>query len=91
MKIPQNIIEELIVQARKDAPNESCGYLLGIVPLPQEKSGEVFEAVVTENYWMENIDHSSEHFVLLTVLFNLLVLALMAATVYLFVKLYKKR
>ena len=62
MKIPQNIIEELIVQARKDAPNESCGYLLGIVPLPQEESGEVFEAVVTENYWMENIDHSSEHF-----------------------------
>ena len=50
MKIPQNIIDELIEQAEKDAPDESCGYLLGI--------GDE----VTENYWMENIDHSSEHF-----------------------------
>jgi len=50
MNIPQNVIEELIEQARKDAPYESCGYLLG-------KDGDV-----TENYWMENIDHSSEHF-----------------------------
>ena len=50
MKISQDIIDELIAQARKDAPNESCGYLLGI--------GDE----VTENYWMENIDHSPEHF-----------------------------
>lgn len=50
MNIPQNVIEELIEQARKDAPNETCGYLLG-------KNGDV-----TENYWMENIDHSPEHF-----------------------------
>ena len=50
MKIPQNIIEELIEQAEKDAPDESCGYLLGI--------GDE----VTENYPMENIDHSAEHF-----------------------------
>lgn len=50
MNIPQNVIDELIEQARKDAPNESCGYLLG-------RDGDV-----TENYWMENIDHSSEHF-----------------------------
>ena len=50
MIIPQNVIDELIEQARKDAPNETCGYLLG-------KDGDV-----TENYWMENIDHSSEHF-----------------------------
>ncbi|MBE6322796.1 MAG: M67 family metallopeptidase [Bacteroidales bacterium] len=50
MKIPQDIIDELIAQARKDAPNESCGYLLGI--------GDE----VTKNYWMENIDHSPEHF-----------------------------
>ncbi len=51
MKIPQNIIDELIAQAQKDVPNESCGYLLGTA-----------EGNVTENYWMENIDHSSEHF-----------------------------
>ena len=50
MKINQNIIEEMIAQAQKDAPNETCGYLLGA------------DDVVTENYWMENIDHSSEHF-----------------------------
>ena len=50
MNIPQNVIDELIEQARNDAPNESCGYLLG-------RDGDV-----TENYWMENIDHSSEHF-----------------------------
>ena len=50
MNIPQNVIDELIEQARKDAPNESCGYLLG-------RDGDV-----TENYWMENTDHSSEHF-----------------------------
>ena len=51
MKIPENIIEELIAQAEKDAPDESCGYLLGTA-----------DGNVTENYWMENIDHSSEHF-----------------------------
>ena len=51
MTIPQNIIDELIAQAQKDAPNESCGYLLGTA-----------DGNVTENYWMENIDHSSEHF-----------------------------
>ena len=50
MKINENVIEELIAQAQKDAPNESCGYLLGK------------DDVVTENYWMENIDHSPEHF-----------------------------
>ena len=50
MNIPQSIIEEMVSQAEKDAPVESCGYLLGT------------EDEVTENYWMENIDHSSEHF-----------------------------
>jgi proteasome lid subunit RPN8/RPN11 len=51
MTIPQNIIDELIAQAQKDAPDESCGYLLGTA-----------DGNITENYWMENIDHSSEHF-----------------------------
>ena len=55
MEIPQNIIDELISQARQDAPNETCGYLLGT----GETDGV---ALVTENYWMENIDHSPEHF-----------------------------
>ena len=54
MKIPQEIIDKLISQARQDAPNETCGYLLGT-------SGPEGD-VVTEHYWMENIDHSPEHF-----------------------------
>ena len=63
MIIPQNVIEELIAQAQKDAPNESCGYLLGsLTPNPSPKGEGDFEAIVTENDWMENIDHSSEHF-----------------------------
>lgn len=54
MKIPQDIIDQLIAQAQKDAPEETCGYLLGVAT----EEGDV----VKENYWMENIDHSSEHF-----------------------------
>ena len=54
MKIPNEIIDKLISQARQDAPNETCGYLLGV----SSDEGDV----VTENYWMENIDHSPEHF-----------------------------
>ena len=50
MDILQHVIDEIIDQAQKDAPNESCGYLLGN------------NDTVTENYWMENIDHSPEHF-----------------------------
>lgn len=54
MIIPQNIIDELISQAQQDAPNETCGYLLGV----SSEDGDI----VTENYEMENIDHSPEHF-----------------------------
>ena len=50
MKIGQNVIDEIIAQAKAEAPNESCGYLLGR------------DGVVTENFPMENIDHSPEHF-----------------------------
>lgn len=50
MIIPDNVIQELIAQAKEELPNESCGYLLGT------------EDTVTENYRMENIDHSPEHF-----------------------------
>ena len=54
MIIPQNIIDELISQAQQDAPNETCGYLLGT----SSEDGDI----VIENYEMENIDHSPEHF-----------------------------
>ena len=50
MKIEQSVIDEIIRQASEEAPNESCGYLLGLADK------------VTENYPMENIDHSPEHF-----------------------------
>ncbi|MCH3994600.1 M67 family metallopeptidase [Prevotella cerevisiae] len=50
MKINDNVIQAMIDQAKKDAPKETCGYLMG------------HDDTVTENYWMENIDHSSEHF-----------------------------
>ena len=42
MRIPQEIIDELINQAQQDAPNETCGYLLGVT----SDEGDV----VTENY-----------------------------------------
>jgi proteasome lid subunit RPN8/RPN11 len=54
MLIPESIINQMISQAQQDAPVESCGYLLGTTG----PEGDV----VTENYWMENIDHSAEHF-----------------------------
>ena len=54
MNISREIIDQLIAQARQDAPNETCGYLLGV-------SVDGVDTV-TENYWMENIDHSPEHF-----------------------------
>ncbi len=52
MKINDDVIKVIIEQAKKDAPIESCGLLLGK------------DDVVTESYWMENIDHSEEHFAL---------------------------
>ena len=56
MNIPPYIINELIAQATAEAPDESCGYLLGHL------INETNDAIVTENYPMENIDHSPEHF-----------------------------
>ena len=50
MKISQDIIQQMVEQAQRDAPIESCGYLLG--------RGDI----VLEHYPMTNIDHSPEHF-----------------------------
>ncbi len=38
MKIPQEIIDKLISQAQQDAPNETCGYLLGTSGSPEHFS-----------------------------------------------------
>lgn len=51
MKIKKELINEIVSQARKELPNESCGYLLG-----KEKS------TIIVNYPMTNADHSPEHF-----------------------------
>lgn len=50
MILPKEIIDQMTEQAKKDAPVETCGYLLGR------------DGTVTENYPMTNIDHSPEHF-----------------------------
>lgn len=50
MKIKKDIIEQIIAHAKKELPNEACGYLAGN------------EGVVTNSYQLTNIDHSPEHF-----------------------------
>lgn len=49
--ITRTAYESLLAQARKDAPIESCGYLIGT-------DGHS----IIENYPMTNTDHSEEHF-----------------------------
>ncbi|MBO7568732.1 MAG: M67 family metallopeptidase [Bacteroidaceae bacterium] len=49
--ITEATYQSILAQAQKDAPIESCGYLLG----PDKETA-------TENYPMTNIDHSEEHF-----------------------------
>ena len=50
MKVRKEAIEAIIAQARKDLPNESCGYFFGQ------------DDTIEENYPMTNGDHSPEHF-----------------------------
>ncbi|MGM9702512.1 MAG: M67 family metallopeptidase [Prevotella sp.] len=50
MKIKREIFEKVVAQARRELPDESCGYLLGT------------DDTVTEDYPMTNTDHSPEHF-----------------------------
>jgi len=50
MKIKKEIVKQIIHHAKKELPNEACGYLAG-------KDGEV-----TIAFELTNIDHSPEHF-----------------------------
>lgn len=50
IKIKKEIIEKMIEHAKKDAPIEACGYLVG-------KGG-----LVSWHYELTNIDKSEEHF-----------------------------
>ena len=49
--ITESTYQSILSQALKDAPIESCGYLLG-----------TDKETATENYPMTNVDHSDEHF-----------------------------
>ena len=49
--ITESAYQSILAQAQKDAPVESCGYLLG-----------TDKETATENYPMTNIDHAEEHF-----------------------------
>ncbi|GHV12608.1 Mov34/MPN/PAD-1 family protein [Bacteroidia bacterium] len=50
IRIPQNIIDGIIAQARNELPNEACGLLVGN------------ENEVVKQFPLTNIDHSPEHF-----------------------------
>lgn len=50
LRIPQQIIDELIGHARQGLPEEVCGYLAGT------------GSEVTRQFRLTNIDHSNEHF-----------------------------
>jgi proteasome lid subunit RPN8/RPN11 len=50
IKIPKDIIEAIIRQARAELPDEACGLLTGV------------DGVVHRQYPLTNIDHSPEHF-----------------------------
>ena len=48
--IKKDVLEKIIAHAKKDLPNEACGYLAGS------------DGVVTCSYQLTNVDHSPEHF-----------------------------
>lgn len=53
MRIKRSAYEALLAQARRELPNESCGYLFGNAGNPD---------LALEHYPMTNADHSNEHF-----------------------------
>ena len=50
LEIPQEIVTQMVAQARAEAPIEACGVLAGC------------EGQVQELYEMKNTDQSSDHF-----------------------------
>jgi len=50
ISISQEVLDQIIDHAKKDLPNEACGYLAGN------------EGIITKVYQLTNIDHSPEHF-----------------------------
>ncbi len=50
LRIPPEIIEEIIIHGKRDAPIEACGYIAGI------------DGTAKETIAMTNIDNSAEHY-----------------------------
>lgn len=50
IRIQKETLEIIISHAKRDLPNEACGYLAGI------------DSDITHSYQLTNIDHSPEHF-----------------------------
>jgi len=48
--IKKDVLDQIIAHAKKDLPNEACGYLAGN------------DNMVTHSYQLTNVDHSPEHF-----------------------------
>lgn len=48
--IKQSVLDQIVAHARRELPNEACGYLAGN------------DGVITFGYPLTNIDHSPEHF-----------------------------
>ncbi len=56
--ITQEAYDSILSQARRDAPIESCGYVLGT----SLSVGGLEGVIITENRPLTNVDHSAEHF-----------------------------
>jgi proteasome lid subunit RPN8/RPN11 len=50
ISISQEVLDQIIDHAKKELPNEACGYLAGS------------DGIITKAYQLTNIDHSPEHF-----------------------------
>ena len=50
ISIKKDVLDQIIAHAKKDLPNEACGYLAGN------------DGTVTHSYQLANVDHSPEHF-----------------------------
>jgi proteasome lid subunit RPN8/RPN11 len=50
IRIKRKVLDDIVVHAQQDLPDEACGYLSGT------------GGMITGNYRLTNIDHSPEHF-----------------------------
>jgi proteasome lid subunit RPN8/RPN11 len=58
LRIPRSIVDAVIAHARRDLPNEACGYLAGRV----DDAGGAPVAEIAAHFPMSNVDASPEHF-----------------------------